>query len=297
MNLLVQEYLDTVRATGGITGRTVIAYTTDLKQFYRFLAERGVDRADGVTRLLVREFLAVLKARGLAKSSIRRKMAAIRSFYRYLCQRGLIGFNPLMGVSAPRKEKLLPSFLYPREIEVLLSAPEVDAPLAQRDLAILETLYATGIRLSELTGLDVADVDFALGCLRVMGKGAKERVVPIGRAALAACEEYLLLARPALALHSKVTGRALFLNYLGGRLTGRSVERMLARYLRKIALGRQISPHSIRHSFATHLLENGADLRVVQELLGHVSISTTQIYTHLSRERLKRVYERSHPRA
>ena len=261
------------------------------------LFRSGITRPDEVTHLLIREYLASLKESGLTKSTIGRKLAAIRSFFRYLCRTEIVAYNPLLGVATPRRDRLLPHFLYVHEVEQLLAAPEAATPLARRDLAILETFYATGIRLSELVGLDLGDIDFSLGYVRVFGKGAKERIVPIGRVALAACEDYLVSARPRLAARSQAAGKALFLNYQGGRLSGRSVERMLARYLDKIALGRQLSPHAIRHSFATHLLENGADLRVVQELLGHVNVSTTQIYTHLSKDRLKRVYDRAHPRA
>ncbi len=297
MDLLVQEYLETVRATRGIAARTIVAYHADLRQFCLFAQARGVTRPSEVTHLLIREYLARLKEDGLAKSTIGRKLAAIRSFFRYLCRAGVIAYNPLSGVATPRRDRLLPRFLYPHEVERLLAAPEEETPLARRNLAILETLYATGMRLSELVGLDLGDLDFALGCVRVFGKGAKERIVPIGRVALAACEDYLVLARPKLAANSHTAGKAFFLNYQGGRLSGRSVERILARYLDRIAVERRLSPHAIRHSFATHLLENGADLRVVQELLGHVNVSTTQIYTHLSKDRLKRVYERAHPRA
>lgn len=292
----IDDFLKTMQVAKGATSRTVVAYGTDLSQFGQFLAERGVSSPEGVTHLLVREYLASLKDQGMERSTIARKMAAMRSFFRHLCRAGILDHNPLAGVGAPRRERRLPSFLYPHEMERLLAAPDAETPLALRDVAILETFYATGIRLAELVGLNLGDIDFRLHCIRVMGKGAKERVVPIGRVALAACEDYLTLGRPRLA-DSNGGEKAFFLNYRGRRLSGRSVERMLRRYLEKIAYHRQASPHALRHTFATHLLENGADLRAVQELLGHVDISTTQIYTHLSKERLKRVYDRAHPRA
>lgn len=296
MDQLIEGFLETIRLTKGADSKTAVAYATDLYQFNRFLGEHGIAAPEQVTHLLLREFLARLRKQNLAKSTIGRKIAAVRSFYRFLCRRGLIANNPVLGLSTPRREKHLPRFLYPEEVERLLAAPRSPAPLRLRDLAILETFYATGMRLSELVGLQLGDVDFGLGCVRVMGKGAKERIVPMGRVALAACEDYLLMGRPALAA-GRGEEPAFFLNYRGGALSGRSVERMLARYLAWIAMDRRATPHSLRHSFATHLLENGADLRVVQELLGHVNVSTTQIYTHLTKERLKRVYERTHPRA
>lgn len=299
MDQFIDDFLKTMQLAKGAASRTVVAYATDLSQFSQFVADRGLAHPSQVNHLVIREFLASLKEQGLAKSSIGRKMAALRSFFRYLCLRGTLSASPIMGVSTPRREKRLPHFLYQQEVEILLAAPGTNTPLALRDVAILETLYATGIRLSELVRLNLNDMDFKLRCIRVMGKGAKERIVPIGRAALVACEDYLVLGRPVLA---QVAGlpepeRAFFLNYQGRRLSGRSVERIVARYLAKIAFARHASPHAIRHSFATHLLENGADLRVVQELLGHVDVSTTQIYTHLSKEKLKRVYDRTHPRA
>lgn len=297
MEELIREYLETMRATKGIAARTLVAYETDLAQFRRFLASRGVTGPGDVTHLAVREFLARLKEEGFARSSIGRKVVAIRSFFRYLCRSGLLDQNPLAGVATPRRERRLPRFLYPHEVELLLAAPGSATALAKRDLAILESLYATGIRLSELVGLDLDDVDFSLGCVRVMGKGARERIVPMGRPALAACQDYLRSARPVLLGRGDGRERAFFLNYRGGRLSGRSVQRILARCLERVAIARRLSPHALRHSFATHMLENGADLRVVQELLGHVNVSTTQIYTHVSKERLKRVYERAHPRA
>ena len=297
MDQLIEDFLKTLQVAKGAASKTVIAYGTDLSQFCQFLGERGVNQPEQVTHLAIREYLAGLRELGLARSSIGRKLAAVRSFFRYLCRRGTLSLNPVLGVATPRKERRLPRFLYPHEIESLLAAPTQETPLAIRDVAILETLYATGIRLSELVGLELGDIDFSLGCVRVMGKGAKERIVPVGHVALAACKDYLLSARPVLTASCAAPIKAFFLNYRGGRLSGRSVERMLARYLERIALARKASPHAIRHTFATHLLENGADIRVVQELLGHVDISTTQIYTHLTKERLKRVYDRAHPRA
>ncbi|MGQ9778459.1 MAG: tyrosine recombinase XerC [Bacillota bacterium] len=297
MESLIREYLTAMRATKGMATRTVVAYETDLLQFCRFLATRGLAAPEGVTHLVVREFLARLKEKGLAKSSMGRKLAALRSFFKYLCRSGHLAHNPMLGVATPRKERRLPRFLYPQEVELLLAACKDTTPLARRDLAILELLYATGIRLSELVGLDVDDVDFSLACVRVMGKGGRERIVPMGRPAVVACEDYLRVARPLLLGRSNPDEQAFFLNRLGTRLSGRSVQRILARALARVAVIRQVSPHALRHSFATHMLENGADLRVVQELLGHVNVSTTQIYTHVTKERLKRVYERAHPRA
>ncbi|NLG83678.1 MAG: tyrosine recombinase XerC [Firmicutes bacterium] len=297
MENLIREYLTIMRATRGMAMRTVVAYETDLLQFARFMAARGLAAPEEVTHLVVREFLARLKEEGLAKSSVGRKLAALRSFFKYLQRRGHLAHNPMMGVATPRKEKRLPRFLSPEEVELLLAACKDGTPLARRDLAILELLYATGIRLSELVGLNLEDVDFSLACVRVMGKGGRERIVPMGRLAMAACEDYLRFVRPLLLGQGNSAERAFFLNRLGTRLSGRSVQRILARALARVALIRQISPHALRHSFATHMLENGADLRSVQELLGHANVSTTQLYTHVTRERLTTVYKKAHPRA
>ncbi|MCX5907903.1 MAG: tyrosine-type recombinase/integrase, partial [Deltaproteobacteria bacterium] len=236
--------------------------------------------------------------RGHKKSSMARKLAALRSFFRYLVEEGFLLQNPAEVVATPKQEKLLPNFLPVDEMFALLATPDSSTTWGARDLAILETLYSCGIRVSELVGLSDGDIDFSLGVLRVFGKGRKERIVPIGRKAVAVLGGYLPRRDQELAsLNLKRDRPPLFINVKGGRLTARSVARILEKYVRKSALLRKVSPHALRHTFATHLLDAGADLRSIQEMLGHVSLSTTQRYTHVSTDKLMEVYDRAHPRA
>lgn len=257
-----------------------------------------------ITPALLRRYLAHLTDRGLSRSSLLRKLSAWRSFMRFLCREGVLKENPLRVVASPRREKRLPRVLYQREAKRLVEAPSQGrgnlraGPLRVRDRAILEVLYASGIRISELVGLQIGDVDLDGGYLRVLGKGSKERLVPIGQYAVKALKAYLRRGRPQL-LKEK-GGRfegALFLNKYGGRISTRGVRGVIKGYAAEAGIEGGVSPHTLRHSFATHLLDGGADLRAVQDLLGHARLSTTQVYTHLSKERLKRVYNRTHPRA
>jgi integrase/recombinase XerC len=241
----------------------------------------------------------LLQEKGYDRRSIARKLSAIRSFLRYLNREELLEDKTWHNVSTPRVGKKLPIFLYPEEMLRLLDAPDVQTPAGQRDAAILEVLYASGVRVSELVALNVQDLDLHLGQFIVKGKGARERMVPLGRFACNAVQRYLQNARPLL-LRKNSAGeleKALWLNKYGTRLSDRGVRRLVEKYVRQAGLSHGISPHSIRHTFATHLLNAGADLRAVQELLGHINLSTTQIYTHLTRERLKEVYHDAHPRA
>lgn len=282
----------------GASPHTLKSYAEDLDGFSDFLRRSGtgdsVRSLRGVDHRILRGYLSELQKGGYARRSIARKLSALRSFFKYLCRENILEKTPMTGVSTPKLEKKLPEFLYLDEVELLLQMPDRSDPLGIRDVAILETLYATGARVSELVGLDLTDVDYSDGDLRVMGKGAKQRWIPVGSMAIAALGEYLDRARPLLARRASAS---LFLNKNGGRLTDRGVRYILSRYVRKAALVRHVSPHTIRHSFATHLLNNGADLRSVQELLGHVNLSTTQIYTHVTKERLKNEYQKAHPRA
>ncbi|MDD2498406.1 MAG: tyrosine recombinase, partial [Desulfitobacteriaceae bacterium] len=254
-----------------------------------------VDAAQ-VDHLTVRRFLAKLQAKGLSKSTMARKLAALRSFYRYLAREEIVKVNPMLNVHTPKMDKRLPKFLYYKEIEALLNAPDSTSQ-GERDKAILEVIYGGGLRVGELEGLNIVDIDFSLGYARVFGKGSKERVVPLGGAALRALRQYLSQGRKELEARSGSRQEALFLNKYGRRLSARSVRNIVDKYVAQAALNQKISPHSLRHSFATHLLEGGADLRSVQELLGHVKMSTTQIYTHVTKKQLKSVYEKTHPRA
>lgn len=278
---------------------TIRNYEKDIRQFLEFLVSEGVNFPGKLDYLAIRHFLALLKYKDYGRRTVARKLSAIRTFLRFLKREGQLTDTSWSAVSTPRLGKKLPKFLYFNEMLRLLAAPDAGTPAGLRDVAMLEVLYASGIRVSELVGLDLDDIDLDRGEGIVLGKGAKERLVPLGKLACRSVSAYLEHSRPAL-LRRNSQGeqeRALWLNKYGTRLTDRGVRRVVEKYVKQASLTSGISPHSIRHSFATHLLNNGADLRVVQELLGHVNISTTQIYTHITRERLKEVYNGAHPRA
>jgi integrase/recombinase XerC len=288
-------YLETERRA---SGHTLRAYRNDLAQYAAFLAGQGAAVVPS-SPALVRAFLA--RAAGTCgATSLGRKLSAIRSLYRFLVRDGAAQVNPARGVASPRRPKRLPQALREEEAAALVEAPaRLAGPLALRDRAFLELLYASGLRVSELVGLDLGDLDLGQCIVRVLGKRRKERVVPFGRSAREALARYLDGARPALAAgpDGARAGGAVFLNWRGGRLTSRSVARRIERWVLAAGLPRHVHPHVLRHSFATHLLGNGADLRGIQELLGHASLSTTQRYTHLDWKRLAEVYDAAHPRA
>lgn len=272
---------------------TIRAYGEDLDQFARHVREElGRDgRAGDVDHLLIRAFLARLHREGLKTSSAARKLATLRTFFRYLCREGVLDRNPARALLSPRLERRVPTYLDERDVERLVEMPG-DGEAAVRGRAILEMLYATGIRCSELVGLDVSEIDLGSRMIRVLGKGRKERIVPFGSRAAAALQAYLALRQS-----TRPRKDALFLNSRGGRLTDRSVRVLVAKRVRAAALARRVSPHTLRHSFATHLLERGADLRAIQELLGHASLSTTQRYTHVNARHILEIYNKTHPRA
>lgn len=292
----VVEFLRHLEVEKRYSPRTVREYENDLAQFQAYLAEKRIDLLR-VETLTLRGYLARLHD-GLQSASIARKLAAIRSFYRWLQSRGLVEANPGALVATPKQKKALPRVVPIDEVVALIETPKADSPLGARDRAILEVLYGGGLRVAELCSLNLGSVDRRNGLVRVVGKGSKERVVPLGRKALAAIDAWLQL-RPRLfeRVRPGQDPHALFVNYRGGRLTARWVARMIDRYVAVCALRRKVHPHALRHSFATHLLDAGADLRSIQELLGHASISTTQRYTHVSVEQLMAVYDRAHPRA
>lgn len=290
MDRFIDKFLLYLEVEKNFSRHTVINYSLDLKDFKLFLKEANLESVDHLT---LRRFLAYLKEKNLSKSSIARKLATLRSFFKFLCKEGYLKTNPISGLSTPKIEKRLPIFLGIDEVNKLIESPDNDLN-GLRDRAILETLYSTGIRVSELVGLSLVDIDFIGGIIKVYGKGKKERLVPIGDKALRAIRNYLDTRR----LISKIKEeKPLFLNKGGSRLSDRSVRRIIDKYIHKISYKEKISPHTLRHTFATHLLNRGADLRSVQELLGHANLATTQIYTHVTTDRMKSIYDKTHPRA
>jgi integrase/recombinase XerC len=284
---LLAKYLTGLIAGKNLSAYTLRNYTADLRHFFDFLDER--DGAVGaVNKLLLREYLSSLVAAGMASGSVTRKVSTMRSFYRYLRTEGVIDSDPMFGVRGPRRERRLPSVLTSEQIETLIGAADGEAPQALRDRAVLELLYASGLRVSEVVGLEVAGVDLDERTVRVWGKGSRERVVMMGGPAARAVERYLRDGRPRL-VRGKQT--ALLLNRDGGRLSQRAVQLLVRRYALAAGLDRSVHPHLLRHTFATHLLDGGADLRVVQTLLGHSNVNTTQIYTHVSEAAKRRSIE------
>ena len=291
----ITSFISYLRDERKYSPHTLSGYLLDLKEYSKFLKDNSLDHL-AISRNLARTFLVKLEENKSSRKSIARKISCLRSFYRYLVKEKKTLKNVWKAVSIPKIEKKLPSFLYEEEIGALLGAVDIKTPQGMRDKAILEMLYASGMRVSELTKLNLSDIDAESGEILVMGKGSKERVVLIGSYAKAALHDYLRSARPKLHGKKEKT-RALFIGRLGGRLTDRSIERIMIKYSGAAGITKIVTPHSLRHSFATHLLERGADLRSVQELLGHSSLSTTQVYTHITKERLRTVYNKAHPRA
>ena len=302
MESLIQKYAGHLRNERNMSPHTSRNYLSDLAQFHKFLLERelalnkhgGVDAAK-VDIHIVRAYLASLTA-DRKKSSIGRKLAVLKGFFRYLVTIKRLAKDPLLLINSPKQEKPLPKFLTVDDVFHLLEVGKLENGLDLRDRAVLEVFYSTGIRVSELVGLDWADIDRQLGIIRVVGKGSKERIVPIGLVALKALESYAETVR----LRWTVVCRGetpVFLNHRGRRITTRSVARIVEKHLKLAGIEVKMGPHGLRHSFATHLLNGGADLRVIQELLGHVSLSTTQRYTHLNLDQLTAIYDKAHPRA
>ena len=277
---------------------TIKSYREDLELLYGFLCDTltSSPRPSKITPLDLRKYVSALHESGYAKSSVSRRLASMRSYFKFCQREGLCETNPAKPLRNPRRERKLPHFLTGSEIGQLLSAPSKNEPLGIRDRAILETLYSAGLRVSELVGVNLDDLELTDGLVRVRGKGKRERLAPLGSFAVRALRLWLKKRTPARGL-SKEDSAAVFLNKFGKRLTTRSVARMLEKYLKVTGLDLRTSPHTLRHSFATHLLDRGADIRSVQELLGHKSLVTTQIYTHVSTAGLRQAYERAHPRA
>ena len=288
MQRYIDKFINYLKVERNASKHTITNYSIDLDVFKAFLGERDINTID---HLALRRFLAEMRAKSYAKRTVARKLASLRSLFRFLYREGLIKKNPITAISTPKLDKKLPVFLGVDKMKMLLECPSKDDISGLRDRALMETLYSTGIRVSELVGLDIDDVDFISGVIKVFGKGSKERIVPVGEPALNAMKKYIDKRRD-------VKDRdAVFLNKSGKRLTDRSVRRVINKYIGACSIAEKISPHSLRHSFATHLLDRGADLRSVQELLGHMNLSTTQIYSHVTMDRLKSVYDKAHPRA
>jgi integrase/recombinase XerC len=299
MDESLAEYLRHLALEKNASTHTVKSYREDLTQaveFFRTKLGNQSPRTEQLTTRLLRAHLAWLSEQGYARSTIARRLAAIRSWCRFLCRQGTLSANPAMGLRGPRQDKRLPHFVSREDMARLLETPPAGSPLGLRDRAILETLYSAGLRVSELTGLDIGDIELADGVAMVRGKGRKERLALLGPQAVAAIESWLP-QRQSVVGPRAASQPALFLNRRGTRLSSRSVGRLLEKYLKQAGLDPRTSPHTLRHSFATHLLDAGADIRSVQELLGHRSLATTQVYTHVSTQRLRDSYHKAHPRA
>ncbi len=286
MNRYVDKFLSFLEIEKNYSPHTLLNYKIDLEEFIAFLKDTPVENVD---YFVLRRYLANMRARRLKTRSLARKLSSLRSFYRFLSREGYIKTNPATLLATPKLDKKLPQFLSEKEIQKLVESPPSDSAAGKRDRAILETLYSTGIRVSELVGLDCDHIDAISQVIKVAGKGKKERIVPIGSKALDAIRFYMQ--------ERKSSVKPLFLNKNGTRLSDRGVRNITEKYIKLTSSRTGISPHAFRHSFATHLLDHGADLRSVQELLGHVNLSTTQIYTHLTTEKLKAIYDHAHPRA
>lgn len=294
-NEALQQFITYVQLEKNYSVLTTAAYEQDLKEFFVFLNEEGINQLEEVEYLHARLYVTKLYNEQKARATISRKISSIRSFFRFLNRDFELDDAPFQALYHPKKESRLPRFFYEEELKVLFEANKGETPKEIRELALLELLYATGIRVSELVSIELKDVDFSLSILRVMGKGRKERYVPFGQFAQEAMELYVNEARPILM--KKQQHETLFVNMKGLPLTARGVRYILNDVVEKSDLSAKIHPHMIRHTFATHLLNNGADLRTVQELLGHASLSSTQVYTHITNEHLRKTYMNAHPRA
>jgi len=296
MSLHVDRFLGYLESERGCSHQTLRAYAGDLAAFARFINRDGEFDPRQVSTLDLRHYLAHMRRQGAARTTVARKVACLRSFYKFLIREGVVSDNPATSLTLPRRRQRLPTFLDEAEVLRLLESPDRTTVAGRRDRAILETLYSTGMRIGELAAVNIEDVDLIGEVVKARGKGKKERLVPLGRPAIEALRDYLAV-RSAIARGRRVHRRALFINKAGGRLSERGIRRIFNKYARAAGLSDQVSPHTLRHSFATHMLNRGADLRAVQELLGHASIATTQVYAHVTTEKLKKVYHKAHPRA
>lgn len=295
MDKKLREFIHFLAVEKGLAKNTLLSYNRDLHSFCTYLRQNKVENFQEVKRGQITDYLNTLQKAGKATSTRSRNLASIRSFFHYLFQEKEVDVDPTAELQSPRLEKKLPRILSAHEVGLLLEQPNELQVTGMRDKAMLEVIYASGVRVSELTSLDLGDINLEAGFLRCSGKGTKERLVPLGSQAVREVKNYLNGSRPKLVRQSSET--SLFVNQHGKRLTRQGFWKILKKYARQAGIKKEITPHTLRHSFATHLLENGADLRSVQEMLGHADISTTQIYTQISKHQLKDVYDRSHPRA
>jgi len=292
----LRAFIQYLAVERGLAPNTLESYERDLTHFIHFLQETGVRSLKDMDRRHIAAYVGRLRQEGKASATISRSLVSIRNFCRFLVQERVIPRDPSQQLEMPRQEKKLPKVLAMHEVERLLEAPKADSPGGARDKAMLELLYATGIRVSELVSLKLEDVHLGLGYIRCVGKGSKERIIPLGRIAAQALDDYIRHWRHRLLKAGKRTDE-LFVNHLGTGMTRQGFWKIIKKYAAEAGIRKEITPHTLRHSFATHLLENGADLRAVQEMLGHADISTTQIYTHVTRKQMKEIYDRTHPRA
>ncbi|WP_034987469.1 site-specific tyrosine recombinase XerD [Liquorilactobacillus sucicola] len=295
MNNLIEDYLHYLTVERGLSKNTVMSYRNDLIQFASFLQKQQISSFNNVKRQTVIDFMQQETTQKKATSSIVRSVTSLRKFFQYLMEEERILQDPMQLIDAPKRKEHLPEVLSTKEVEKLLNSPDTEKKLGLRNRAILEVMYATGLRVSEIVNLQLANLHLSMGLIQTLGKGSKERIVPIGDQAIKWVERYLQTARPELL--GRQRSSYLFLNNHGHQLTRQGIWKNLKAEVKKAGINKNVTPHTLRHSFATHILENGADLRIVQELLGHADIATTQIYTHLSKKRLADIYQRYHPRA
>ncbi|MDP4083796.1 MAG: site-specific tyrosine recombinase XerD [Bacillota bacterium] len=293
----LKDFMHFLIVEKGLAKNTIISYERDLNSYLQYLKNvENISELNDVTRVHIVHFLGILKEQKKSSKTLARHIASIRSFHQFLIRDKATEHDPSVHIESPKMERSLPKVLNLQEVEVLLDSPKIKDHFGFRDKAMLEILYASGIRVSELIGLNQGDIHLTMGFLRCIGKGNKERIIPIGKTAANALEQYLDKGRPYF-LTKKSSEEALFLNNRGKRLTRQGFWKILKKLAMEAGISKELTPHTLRHSFATHLLENGADLRAVQEMLGHADISTTQIYTHVTKTRLKDVYSKFHPRA
>lgn len=293
----LEEYIIYLKIERGLSANTVTSYKRDIEKYLTFLMEKKITQLDEVSRFEVLDFLQILRQSGAADNSIIRMVSSLRKFHQYLKRESIVSDDPMQLIDTPKKASTLPKAISPQAVEQLLEAPDTTTPLGVRDRTILELMYATGLRISELVNLKLSDMHLTMGFIQTMGKGEKERIIPLGEIASQWLDHYLDGARVYLQDQSAETSEYVFLNSRGKGLSRQGVWKKVKQLALEAGIDQNVTPHTLRHSFATHLLENGADLRMVQELLGHADISTTQIYTHITKTRLKQVYGDYHPRA